>query len=218
MIGPRASRNGWVVLGVVLPLLAACESVIGERAPPIVYHILAAVPAAEEENRPEGLRRGVIVGVVPVNLPDYLDTPQMVVRSTRNTLERSELHQWGAPLAENFANALADNLGAMIPTDQVIVLPGSAAVRADYHVAVEVSKFERDTQGLVTLVARWALLGDDGTSLISVSRSVYSLPAPADDYDAIAAAMSDTLAKVSEDIAAALRSGGRSVRRGAAGV
>lgn len=195
-------------------VLAGCESVIGEPAPPPVFNILSAVPEAEADSRAEALPKGTVLGIVPVTVPDYLDTAQIVTRTSPNTLERSDLHRWGAPLSENIANVLADNLGVMIPTQQIIVLPGSAAVRADYQVAVEVSKFERDAQGLVTLVARWALLGDDGTTLLSLDRSVYTAPTAGGNYDAIAAAMSDTLARLSQDIATAVRS----TRRGRAGV
>lgn len=210
--GPRL--GAFLALGVVLPLMTGCEAIIGEPAPPVVFNILNAVPAIEAEPRGEALRRGTIIGVAPVTVPNYLDTQQIVTRSTPNTLSRAQEHQWGAPLGENMTNVLAENLGAMIPTQQVLVLPGSAPVRPDYEVAVEVSKFERDADGAVTLIARWVLL--DRGSVITLRRSVYTADAPLDDYDAIAAAMSDTLARLSEEIAAVIRSA--TARRSGAGV
>jgi uncharacterized lipoprotein YmbA len=142
-------------------------------------------------------------------MPNYLDAPQIVVRTTRNTLDRAYLHEWGAPLANNFASVLAENLGVMIPTKAVTVLPSGLFFRPDFQVSVDVLKFERDAEGLVTLIARWALIGGNGEELVTMQRSVFQQPAPADDYDAIAAALSTTVAQLSQEIAAAIRSRSR---------
>jgi uncharacterized protein len=196
----------WVILGLSIPILTGCASLLPEPAPPPIYHVLTAVPEAESV-RPMGkVYTGPAVGVAPVNLPDYLNVPEIVVRTTRNTLDRAYLHNWGAPLEENFASVLAENLGVMIPTNAVTVLPSGLFFRPDFQVSVEVSKFERDTEGLVTLIARWALLGEDGEEVVTMQRSVFQQPAPADDYDAIAAALSATLADLTQEIAAAIRS------------
>lgn len=196
----------WIIAGFCMSILTGCASFLPEPAPLPDYYILAAVPEAERP-RPAGkMPAGPIVGVAPVSLPDYLETPEIVVRTTRNTLGRADLHNWAAPLADNFAGVLADNLGVMIPTNRVTRLPGEVFFRPDVQVSVDVSKFERDAEGLVTLIARWALFGDDGQELITMQRSVFQQPAPVDNYDAIVAAMSTAVARLSAEIAAAIDS------------
>jgi uncharacterized protein len=196
----------WIMVGLFVPIVTGCASFLPEPAPPPDYYILTAVPEAESARPARKAHTGPIVGVAPVNLPDYLDTPQIVVRPTRNTLDRADLHNWGAPLADNFTSVLADNLGVMIPTNAVTVLPSGLFFRPDFQISVDVSKFERDAEGLVTLIARWALLGEDGQELVTMQRSIFQQPAPADDYDAIAAALSTTVAQLSQEIAGAIRS------------
>ena len=200
------TRLRWMIVGLSIPIVTGCALFLPEPAPPPAYYVLTAIPEAESA-RPAGkTNTGPVVGVAPVNLPDYLDTPQIVVRPTRNTLDRADLHNWGAPLADNFTSVLADNLGVMIPTNAVTVLPSGLFFRPDFQVSVDVSKFERDAEGLVTLIARWALLGEDGQKLFTMQRSVFQQPAPADDYDAIVAALSTTVAQLSQEIAGAIRS------------
>ena len=199
----------WIILGLCIPIVTGCAVLLAEPAPPPIYYVLTAVPEAEGANSAGAVATGKhrsapIVGVAPVSLPDYLDSPEIVARSTRNILDRTDLHNWAAPLADNFARALADNLGVMIPTDRVMVLPGGPLLRTDFQVSVDVSKFERDVDGLVTLIARWALFGEDGIELMAMRRSIFRQPAPADDYDAIVAAMSATVAQLSAEIAAAI--------------
>lgn len=196
----------WIIAGAAIAIMTGCASFLPKPAPLPDYYILTAVPEAER-SRPAGeMRAGPIVGVARVSLPDYLETPEIVVRTTRNTLDKASLHNWAAPLEDNFAGVLADNLGVMIPTVRVTTLPGELFFRPDVQVSVDVSKFERDVEGLVTLVARWALFGQDGQELIVTQRSVFQQPAPADNYDAIVAAMSTTLARLSAEIAAAIGS------------
>lgn len=195
----------WMIMGLTIPILTGCASLLPEPAPPPTYHVLAAVPEAESARPMSRGHRSPAVGVAPVNLPDYLDVPEIVVRTTRNTLDKAFSHAWGAPLADNFASVLAENLGVMIPTTAVAVLPSGQFFRPDFQVSVDVSKFERDTEGFATLIARWALLGEDGEELVTMQRSVFQQPAPAEDYDAIAAALSTTVARLSQEIAAAIQ-------------
>jgi hypothetical protein len=199
-----------MIVSLSVAVVTGCASFLPEPAPPPDYYILTPVPEAESARPARKAHTGPavapVVGVAPVNLPDYLDTPQIVVRPTRNTLDRADLHNWGAPLADNFTSVLADNLGVMIPTNAVTVLPTGLFFRPDFQISVDVSKFERDAEGLVTLIARWALLGGDGQELVTMQRSVFQQPAPADDYDAIAAALSTTVAQLSQEIAGAIRS------------
>jgi uncharacterized lipoprotein YmbA len=196
----------WITAGLVIPIVTGCASLLAKPAPPPTYYVLAAVPEAGSA-RPAGkAQRGPAVGVAPVNLPDYLNVPEIVVRTTRNMLDRAYMHNWGAPLEENFASVLAENLGVMIPTEAITVLPSALFFRPDFQVSVDVLKFERDAEGLVTLIARWALLGGDGQELLAMQRSLFQQPAPADDHDAIAAAMSTTVAQLSQTIAGAIRS------------
>lgn len=199
----------WMLLGICVAIVSGCAVSFAEPAPRPVYYVLTAVPeagAGQDAGGPPHHRgpAGPVVGVAPVSVPDYLDTPLIVARNTPNTLARADAHNWGASLADNLAEVLADNLGVMVPTNRVTVLPGGPLVRTDFQVSVTVTKFERDVDGLVTLIARWALFGEDGVDLITMRRSVFREPAPADDYDAIVAAMSRTVAQLSAEIAAAI--------------
>lgn len=209
MFGPMNKPLRWMLLGVCVPFASGCALLFAEPAPPPAYYVLTPVPEAEQAQEIEKLPSrkapaGPVVGVAPVSVPDYLDAPQIVARTTRNTLERAEFHNWAAPLADNFAEVLAENLGVMIPTNRVTVLPGGPFLRPEFQVSVTLTKFERDVDGLVTLIARWALSGEDGLDLLTVRRSVFREPAPPDDYDAIVAAMSETVTRLSAEIAAAI--------------
>ena len=88
------------------------------------------------------------------------------------------------------------------------------ALVMDYQVAIAVRQFEKTPDGSVVLNARWTILDNDKKELV-LRRSEYTqLPADAD-YVAQAAAQSQLLGRLSEEIAAAMlelqRDGGPSL-------
>lgn len=143
----------------------------------------------------------VVVG--PVTIPAEVDRPQFTVRVAPNRLAVDEFNRWAAPLNEDIARVIAGDLSALLGTPRVAT--GSlASFNPDYRVSLEIQQFESVPGKLVQIDAVWVArkLG----SAVSLSgRTVATEPA-AGDYDALAAAHSRALAKVSSDIAAAIRS------------
>ena len=141
------------------------------------------------------------VGVGPVELPDYLRRPQIVTREG-NRLRPSEAHRWAGDLRANFSSVLAQNLAILIPTSEVPSFPWFDRARVDYQVTVEVFRFERESEGEVSLEAHWLLRsGDDARG----HRSSVSEPVEGEDYGATVEAMSRALAAMSREIATAIR-------------
>src|SRR3546814_11447622 len=84
-----------------------------------------------------------VIAVAPVTLPAYLDRPDIVTRSTDNRLELADFDDWAEPLDDNITRVLAENLGHLLRTDRVVVLP-SASDAIDTEVRVDISRFERE--------------------------------------------------------------------------
>ncbi|TVR79556.1 MAG: membrane integrity-associated transporter subunit PqiC [Rhodospirillales bacterium] len=190
-----------LLLAAVMMILTGCTLPFAQEPPPIRFYVLSAAAAEPVAASP----RPVMVGVSRVVLPEYLDTPRIVTRTGANELRLADLDQWRGTLRDTATATLVENLTAQIPSDGVVALPFRGPVRPDFQVAVEMSQFERDAEGLVTLAARWQLLSGDGRTALAMERATYRRPAPAADYAAIVAAMSDTLAELSRDIASAIR-------------
>ena len=73
----------------------------------------------------------------------------------------------------------------------------------DYQVTIAVHKFEKTPDGSVVLDARWGILDNDKKELL-LRRSEYKKIPAADDYAAQAAAQSDVLGRLNEEIATAI--------------
>jgi uncharacterized lipoprotein YmbA len=145
------------------------------------------------------------VGIGPVTFPAYLDRPEIVHRSGDHQLQYAGVHRWAEPLKVTFTRTLAENLAGLLPTDRTLLYPWPRSARPDYTVSVDVLRFDADATGMVVLVAAWEVVRVEDGSVAGRTRSRYAEPAGAFDYPAIVAAQSRAVARLSRDIAAAMR-------------
>lgn len=191
---------------VVLALggwMAAAAGCAG--SPPTRFYVLTPVAGMETSNSAVPVKDGIAVGIRRVALPDYLDRPQIVTRSSPNTLDLAEFDRWAAPLGEAFPRMLAENLAGMIPSDRVTVFPWLRSVQPDYEVTVEVTRFEGRLGGECVLVARWSIFGAESKVLLTTGKSSLR-EAAGGDYEALVAAQSRLIGALGREIAGAVRS------------
>ncbi len=148
---------------------------------------------------------GPAIGVGPITLPQYVDRPQIVTRSSPNRLELAEFHKWAEPLQDIVSRVVADNLAALVPTDRIVILPRRRSLPLDYQVEINVIQFDTSAQGETVLAARWTLFGKDGKKLLlSAESNISASTATPGDYESVAAAMSRALEDLSREIAQAI--------------
>lgn len=186
-----------LAFAVIAALLAACGT-----TGPSYFYVLSSSPAV---STPDALAQEPAIGVGPINIPKYLARPQMVQRSGDHQLELHEQHRWAEPLQDNITRVLAENLARMVPTQQLAVFPWGRSARIDYHVTVEVSQFDADTEGNVTLTALWRVFGRTDEELVRQQLSSFTETAEGTEHAAIAAAHSRALDALSRDIAQVIR-------------
>ncbi len=151
-----------------------------------------AAPAAQE---------AVMVG--PVSVPAEVDQPQFVVQVAPNRVEVEDFNRWAEPLSDGIARAVAGDLAAQLGTPDVVTAP-AANFNPAYQVTIDVQRFE-SIRGQTALVeAVWAVRRTAG-GYTRMGRTVAREAVQGDGFDALAAAHSRALARVSGDIATAIR-------------
>jgi len=173
--------------------LAACSA-----APSSRYYTLGGAPAAA----PSASGPSVLVG--PVAIPAVVDRPQFVITVAENEVWLDEFNRWAAPLADAIALAVAENLGAALATPRVTLMSQSASAQADYRVAIEVQRFDSVPGSYALLDAVYTVRRTDGRA--ATGRTTAREPVADKSYDTLAAAHSRAVARLSRDIAEAVRS------------
>ncbi len=147
------------------------------------------------------MHTAVIVG--PVTIPASVDQPQFVVQVAPNRVDVDEFNRWVAPLNDSIARAVAGDLAVLLGTPDVATAP-LANFDADYRVTIDVQRFESTRSEAALLEAVWAVRKTAGGRMLS-GRTVAREPVQGDSFDALAAAHSRAICRMSADITAAIR-------------
>jgi uncharacterized protein len=192
------------MLFVFLATLALSTLVVHgcSTGPPVRLYILTSLSRAESMPPATG-EREISIGVGPVELPQYVNRPQMVTGQQSSELQSAASAQWAEPLQDGFTRVLAQNLSLLLATDRVALFPWKTFA-PEYQVVVEVTHFLGQTEGEVSLVALWSILTKDGREVLVSKKSSVREATGSPEYEALAAAMSRTVAALSRDIATAL--------------
>ena len=147
-------------------------------------------------------RTTVVVG--PVSVPDTVDRPEFVVQVASNQVDVEEFNRWAAPLGDGIAHAVAGDLSTLLGTPDVAVGP-MANFSPAYRVTIDVQRFD-SIQGQAAYIDAMWTVHNIANGKTRSGRTVAREPVQGDGFQALAAAHSRALAKVSVDIAAAIRS------------
>jgi hypothetical protein len=184
-----------VVACLAALLLAACGSSPKER-----YYTLTADASA-----PVTGTSALSIAVGPVTVPEAVDQPQIVAQVGANQVAMYEYQRWASPLKGEIARVIAANLAQELGTPRVWSYAQATLPKRDYQVLVDVQRFDSVLGEAVTVEALWTIRPAEGGKAKTGRSSVRQATA-GDGFDALAAAHSRALARVSQDIAAAIRS------------
>jgi uncharacterized lipoprotein YmbA len=142
--------------------------------------------------------------VGPIKFSEYLDRTEIVTRSSSNKITVSDFDVWAGSLAEDFSRVLAENLSVLLSTESVIVYPGPRPSLVDYQITVNIIHFDGPLGGDVSLIARWGIIEGKEKQLVFLRKSTIIEPSGGKDYEAMVAADSRALEKLSREIAEAI--------------
>jgi uncharacterized lipoprotein YmbA len=193
----RFSLVPWIVLSVVL---AGCVT-----SPPARFYTLSSLPDLQLAAKTGADAGQVTIGIGPIEVPAYLDRPQIVTRIGSNELRMAEFDHWAEPLSDTLLRVLLENLSVLLEPAVVTVIPWKGHTTADYQIALEVIRFDGNTGDAAVLVARWYIFdGDDQHSILTRKTSIQTETKGAD-IRSLVAAQSQALAGLSSRIATDIR-------------
>ncbi|MEW6586560.1 MAG: PqiC family protein [Nitrospirota bacterium] len=158
-----------------------------------------------EDMRQEPPAGELSVGIGPVEIPDYLDRPQIVTRSGLNELKVAEYDRWAGSLSENIAMAVRENLSFLLGTDRIFAYPWNSSSAIDYKLTIKIIRLDSIPGDYVALKAMWTVSSAQGNKEIVTRVTDYKEKLNASGYDAIVAATGKTFVNLSRDIAGEIR-------------
>ena len=178
--------------------LAAAILVTACASPPSQFYTLSA--AATPSQPP--LMVSIMVG--PVAIPATVDRPQIVITTGANQVSIDEYSRWAAPVQDSIARVVAEDLGQILGTPRITLYSSPLGAEVDYRVQIEVRTFESVPGKEAALDAVWTVRRiQDGKT--ETGRTAAREAVQGEGFEALAAAHSRALAKMSEGVANAVR-------------
>lgn len=145
----------------------------------------------------------ISVGVLPVEFPDYLNRPQIVLNGIGNQMDLSETNRWIDSLTDLAQSALIVNLQSAIPNGYIKTRGYDNAVY-NRIVKVEVAQMDGQLKGDAVLSVWWSVQNSSGHEIY---RTRFEAAVPAgDSYETYAQAQSELWKKLAVSIAGYLAS------------
>ena len=150
---------------------------------------------------PSGHEAGVTeVGLGPINLPQYLDRPEMVSRVDDYEVRVEQDAQWAEPLHDGLLRALRQDLSRSLGAT-IVAYPWDPGKAPAQTIEIEVRRFERRVDGNAELVVLYTAK-DSAATRPAVPRELRLVePISSPGGDAAVAAQSRLLTSLANEIA-----------------
>lgn len=181
---------------VVMTSLLAQTACTG-TTPPSQFYLLEPIAVAETSQADLAADKPVLA-LVPVRIPRYINRPQLVTASGKNTYHLDELHRWAESLDDNITRVMLQDLGALMPAD-VVSTTSLLARQAKLRLSVNILEFHIDPQHQARLVAEWHLRR--GNEAVLNRHTSYQVAVDGDDMQQKIQALNQCLAQFNRDIA-----------------
>jgi uncharacterized lipoprotein YmbA len=189
------------LLLVPLLVIAGCA-----RTLPAQFYVLNPMVQTVMEKSIRKDTPGFTLAIGPVEIPEYLDRPQIITRANEHELTLAEFNKWAEPLDENISRVLKENLTNLLYADAFTVHSWRGPRSTDYRLSLDIIRFDGSLSESVSLVVRWSIFGCGGRKLLVQKTSSYTEPVASPDYEALVSAQSSTLEALSREIADQVRS------------
>lgn len=181
------------VIAVLLLALHGCVS----SGPKTQYYSL--FPADDSVTHSDS-NFNQLVGIGPIDLPEYINHPGIVSLTGTNRISVSGYSAWAGDLAENLSRVIASNLSSRLGAGSVSSFPWDNRVRPDRQIRITFQEFAGTRGGTVKLKAKWTMLDKSGSKVILAGAESLEEQASSSSYNDYVAALNRLVNKFSSQL------------------
>jgi len=181
-----------------LLVLNGCISV--DRTPDPRFYMLKHREGNEFTQRID-VPAGMINLIGPVDIPLYLDRPQIVTQDDLGMMNIAQFDRWGESLDTAIARLVIEELNLMLPGGTLEMFPCNFAIPLNYQVLIEVLQLKANLKKDLLLVAQWSIINPNTRKMLFTKRSDLIQQIEPHNYSGLADALSEAVAVLSGEIA-----------------
>ena len=189
---------GYAIIILFSLVCNGCLAVSNSPAPR--FYTLRSIDNTKESKKFD-ITSKVIIGIGPIEIPEYQNRPQMVTRNEEGMLSFAQFERWGESLDAGLARLILENLTLMFPQAEFQIYPCNFAIPLDYQVIVNVVQLESQLDKDVFLTAQWTIIDSKTKKMLLTKRSQIRQVINPHTYSGLTLALSRACALLSNEIA-----------------
>lgn len=184
-----------ILLCITPFLLTGCVT-----SQPTRFFVLNALDLSQKELRKPCQNDKIFtVALNPINLPHYLDRPQIMTKVNDNEYKLSELNIWAEPLKDTLTRVIALNLSS-VPCIDIVILPKTLSKQITYRLSAEVIRLDGTLGGQALFHVQWSITDEQAKKVLINKVSKYREPVRSHDYNALVNAYNRIIDSFSQEI------------------
>jgi len=156
---------GLILFGLVV---AGCAG----KSAPTQFYMLGPVMSDEVESHPANSTSTVYITLDTVEIPEYLNRPQIVTHVDRAEYQIDEFHRWMEPLQDNLTRVIANHLSVLLNPKGIDILYTARPVKTNYTIVVQILRMEGKLGKVMFLDARWSFFDQQNETPVVTKRFV----------------------------------------------
>lgn len=153
------------------------------------------------ENKLLDITSKVIIGIGPVEIPEYQNRPQIVTRDKDGMLTFAQFERWGESLDSGLERLILESLTAMFPQANFQTFPCNFSIPLDYQVIVNVVQLESRLDKDIFFATQWTIIDSKTKEMLLTKRSQIRQAINPHTYSGLALALSRACTLLSGEIA-----------------
>ncbi len=170
---------------------------------PELYVLYPVIAPFKSKSTFQSLR----IGLNGVNIPTYLNKPEIAINSNLNQLSLLKNKQWAEALDQNINRVLVANLSVLLPRAAVAVSPWAPEYSPNANIQVNIIDLSVNNQGMSKLRAQYFIFRKN--RLIRKQHVYYSLKIHSLSPLTFVKSINENINHLSRDIAKSLRRPGK---------
>lgn len=190
--------NRFFLIACLCTLLMSCQ-----HSPRKNYYYLTPTLGAEKTATQNANNLTTqLIGIGPVEIPEYLTRSQIIDNQTSNTLTLADNAYWGEPLDKSILRVIALNLTQLNNSRSFVNFPWRSDSKPHYSLRLHIDNLSRNGKN-ANITTTWELVDNDNKKTLLRNNFSHSLPVESG-AQGLALAYSQLLAELAKEMDDAL--------------
>ncbi|MDP2928279.1 MAG: PqiC family protein [Candidatus Omnitrophota bacterium] len=194
-------QTGFLYYASVVLFSFVCSGCLSVPNSPVPKFYTLHSTGSPGENKLLDIAPKLIIGIGPVEIPEYQNRPQIVTRDKDGMLTFAQFERWGESLDSGLARLILENLTMMFPQAEFQIFPCNFSIPLDYQVIVNVVQLESQLDKDIFFAAQWTIIDSKTKEMLLTKRSGIRQAINPHTYSGLALALSRVCTLLSGEIA-----------------